>query len=40
MTVFFQNLDELTNTAVPENIRLNRPLDLEDAYSKTYYILQ
>ena len=28
-----QNLDELTDTAVPENIRLNQAMDLELAYT-------
>ena len=27
-------MDELTDTAVPENIRLNRAMDLEKPYSK------
>ena len=31
---FQQNLDELTDTAVPGNIRLNRAMDLEQPYSK------
>ena len=29
-----QELDQLTDDAVPTNIRLNRLLDLEDAYSE------
>ena len=32
--LLLQNLDELTDAAVPENIRLNRQLDLEKPYSK------
>ncbi len=37
----FQTLDELTNDAVPENIRLNRNLHLEKPYSQLFnlYIL-
>jgi uncharacterized protein YqfB (UPF0267 family) len=31
-----QTLDELTNDAVPENIRLQRNLHLEKPYSKIY----
>ena len=29
-----QNLDELTDTAIPVDIRLNRAMDLEQPYSK------
>ena len=29
-----QNLDELTDTAIPADIRLNRAMDLEQPYSK------
>lgn len=30
----FQTLDEMIQSAVPENIRLTRDLDLEDPYGK------
>jgi len=34
----YNNLDELTDAAVPENIRLNRQLDLEKPYSEANVI--
>merc|ERR1719331_3546048 len=34
----YNNLDELTDTAVPENIRLNRAMDLEQPYSEANVI--
>ena len=33
-----QNLDELSDTAVPDNIRLNRNLDMEPVYSEANVI--
>ena len=36
---FFQTLDELTDDAIPENIRLKRDLHLEKPYSETFSIL-
>ena len=38
MPLISQNLDELTDAAVPENIRLKRQLDMEQPYSEANVI--